>query len=152
MRFPWPLSTVFFLGIIVSQPVFGTTFAHRGLIAGWAMGNLQGALNPQLGIRSIPEFTLEQSVSSSVLFDVEFSLNAFGTAQFRSGEDTRTDGKIDPYRLWFRFSTSQFEARIGLQKINFGSASLLRPLMWFDSSEPRDPLQLTDGVYALLLR
>ena len=40
----------------------------------------------------------------------------------------------------------------GLQKINFGSAVLLRPLMWFDSLDPRDPLQLTDGVYAVLLR
>ncbi len=54
--------------------------------------------------------------------------------------------------MWGRFSTSRFEARIGLQKINFGSASLLRPLMWFDRIDPRDPLQLTDGVYGLLLR
>jgi hypothetical protein len=54
--------------------------------------------------------------------------------------------------MWLRYSLSQFEARIGLQKINFGSATLLRPLMWFDSMDPRDPLQLTDGVYALLLR
>lgn len=29
---------------------------------------------------------------------------------------------------------------------------LLRPLMWFDSIDPRDPLQLTDGVYAILGR
>jgi len=39
-----------------------------------------------------------------------------------------------------------------LQKINFGSATFLRPLMWFDKIDPRDPLQLTDGVYALLAR
>ena len=41
---------------------------------------------------------------------------------------------------------------VGLQKINFGSATLLRPLMWFDSVDPRDPLQITDGVYGVLLR
>jgi hypothetical protein len=29
---------------------------------------------------------------------------------------------------------------------------MLRPLMWFDQLDPRDPLQLTDGVYALLGR
>jgi hypothetical protein len=29
---------------------------------------------------------------------------------------------------------------------------MLRPLMWFDRMDPRDPLQLTDGVYALLGR
>jgi hypothetical protein len=63
-----------------------------------------------------------------------------------------TDGDIDLYRFWLRYSSSQFEARIGLQKINFGSATMLRPLMWFDSIDPRDPLQLTDGVYGILVR
>jgi hypothetical protein len=54
--------------------------------------------------------------------------------------------------LWLRLSSSQFEARIGLQKINFGSATIFRPLMWFDRIDPRDPLQITDGVYGALLR
>lgn len=44
------------------------------------------------------------------------------------------------------------EVRLGLQKINFGSANMLRPLMWFDQLDPRDPLQLTDGVWGLLGR
>jgi hypothetical protein len=51
-----------------------------------------------------------------------------------------------------RYSTQQFEIRAGLQKINFGSASLLRPLMWFDQVDPRDPLRLTDGVWGILSR
>jgi hypothetical protein len=71
---------------------------------------------------------------------------------FFSTSDVRSDGRFKPYRGWVRFSTPQFEIRLGLQKINFGSASLLRPLMWFDRIDPRDPLHLTDGVYALLLR
>lgn len=54
--------------------------------------------------------------------------------------------------MWARFSSARFEARLGLQKINFGSASLLRPLMWFDRLDPRDPLQLTEGVYGMLIR
>ena len=29
---------------------------------------------------------------------------------------------------------------------------MLRPLMWFDKIDPRDPLQLTDGVWGLLAR
>ncbi|MCD6354778.1 MAG: hypothetical protein J7L95_04435, partial [Prolixibacteraceae bacterium] len=49
-------------------------------------------------------------------------------------------------------STPQFELRAGLQKINFGSASILRPLMWFDQIDPRDPLRLTDGVWGILAR
>ncbi|MFH0991788.1 MAG: hypothetical protein V1799_17405 [bacterium] len=60
--------------------------------------------------------------------------------------------RVMPYRGWLRLSSSTFEARFGLQKINFGSATLLRSLMWFDRIDPRDPQQLTDGIYALLLR
>lgn len=137
---------------LVPYPLLSQQFTHRGMIAGWGIGSLQDSLDPQFGIRYIPEFTLEKTISPSVFFDAEFSLNAYGTAMFIKGEDTITDGEVDPYRLWLRFSTSQFEARVGLQKINFGSASMLRPLMWFDSLDPRDPLQLTNGVYALLLR
>jgi len=44
------------------------------------------------------------------------------------------------------------EFRAGLQKINFGSAQMLRPLMWFDKMDPRDPLQMTDGVWGGLFR
>ena len=54
--------------------------------------------------------------------------------------------------MWVKFSGDQFELRAGLQKINFGSAQMFRPLMWFDRIDPRDPLQLTDGVYGLLAR
>src|SRR5690606_13236953 len=61
-------------------------------------------------------------------------------------------GNLSPYRLWGRYSTNQFETRIGLHKINFGSAMMLRPLMWFDQVDPRDPLQLTNGVWAILSR
>jgi hypothetical protein len=61
-------------------------------------------------------------------------------------------GTIKPYRLWARYSTAQFEIRVGLQKINFGSATTIRPLMWFDKLDPRDPLQLTDGVWGVLGR
>jgi hypothetical protein len=51
-----------------------------------------------------------------------------------------------------RYSTDRMELRAGLQKINFGSAQMFRPLMWFDQIDPRDPLQLTDGVWGILFR
>lgn len=57
-----------------------------------------------------------------------------------------------PYRLTVRYSMDRFEARLGLQKINFGQAIILRPLQWFDSIDPRDPLGFTTGVYGLLCR
>ena len=81
----------------------------------------------------------------------EISLNSFGSGMIHAFDDIDTDGTLKPYRMWLRLSTSQLEIRAGLQKINFGSAALLRPLMWFDRIDPRDPLQLTDGVYGLAL-
>jgi hypothetical protein len=131
---------------------FSFTFNTKGKVIGWLTANADKSIKPQAGLRYIPTFTLEKSFEKGSSLDFELSLNAYGTARFYALDDVRTDGDIDPYRLWGRFSTSQFEARIGLQKINFGSATMLRPLMWFDSIDPRDPLQLTDGVYGLLLR
>jgi hypothetical protein len=81
-----------------------------------------------------------------------FSLSTYGTSLFRSERETITDSDVDLYRLWLRYASSQFELRVGLQKINFGSASIFRPLMWFDRIDPRDPLQITKGVYGLLGR
>jgi len=128
------------------------TISLSGLVTGWITENIKSITEPFFGIRFIPELTLKKSFSQDFSLDFEASLNAFGTAHIHSLKNMQTDGEIDLYRMWGRLSTSRFEARIGLQKINFGSATLLRPLMWFDSIDPRDPLQLTDGVYGLLLR
>jgi hypothetical protein len=62
------------------------------------------------------------------------------------------DSEVDLYRADIRYATTRTETRIGLQKINFGPAVLLRSLKWFDRLDPTDPLQLTDGVYALRFR
>lgn len=141
---------VLFFGI--SGALSGVSFGHKGLLAGWLIGKFQQNWNPSLGLRYIPEFYFQQELTGNLSLDSELSLNAVGSMQFRSGRDPQTDGSVDPYRMWVRFSSAQFEIRLGLQKINFGSAALFRPLMWFDSLDPRDPLQLTDGVYGLLMR
>jgi len=104
------------------------------------------------GGRYIPEAHFEVPVTDDRLFDFETSANIYGNFGLKNFNNTASNGKIKPYRLWTRYSTSQFELRAGLQKINFGSASILRPLMWFDQVDPRDPLQLTDGVWGLLGR
>ncbi|MFC2156905.1 hypothetical protein ACFLT9_03635 [Acidobacteriota bacterium] len=141
-----------FMLLLTGQIALSQTLEHKGLLSGWMTVNTKDISKPQLGLRYLPEFSLTKSLSDKTSLDLEFSLNSYGSAYINSLEDIQTNGKIKPYRMWARFSTSRFEARIGLQKINFGSASLLRPLMWFDSIDPRDPLQLTDGVYGLLLR
>jgi hypothetical protein len=97
--------------------------------------------------RYIPSLNL-----SAGPFDAEAALNVFSSASVRTDDISRYDARIKPYRLSARFSTGRIEARVGLQKISFGSATLLRPLQWFDRVDPRDPLALTDGIYALLGR
>ncbi len=103
------------------------------------------------GARYIPQLNLNFPFINNLL-DFEFSANLNGMAGFSGTDSSYTDGRIKPYRIWVRYSNEQFEIRAGLQKINFGSASMLRPLMWFDRVDPRDPLQLTEGVWGLLGR
>lgn len=91
-------------------------------------------------------------LNDEIRIDLQVSLNTFGSGTFDSMDSIIDDSELKAYRLWLRFATPQFEARVGLQKINFGTALLLRPLMWFDRIDPRDPLNLTDGIYGLLLR
>lgn len=138
--------------LVLPTAATSLTINLSGLVTAWITENTKNITEPFFGIRFIPKLTLEKSFSQDFSLDFEASMNAFGTAHVHSLKNTQTDGEIDLYRMWGRISTSRFEARIGLQKINFGSATLLRPLMWFDSIDPRDPLQLTDGVYGLLLR
>jgi hypothetical protein len=119
----------------------------RGQFSLW--GNYNNTFdNYAFGGRYIPQLNAGSGNDKSVV-DLELSANMF--ANF-IGDEYKPDADIKLYRAWLRFSTPQFELRGGLQKINFGSAKILRPLMWFDSVDARDPLQLTDGVYALLAR
>jgi len=105
-----------------------------------------------VGLRYIPELSLVKPLSGTWEIRAEAAANARWFNRYDGWDPAESTAEIDPYRLWVRLASSQYEVRAGLQKINFGSATLLRPLMWFDSIDPRDPLQLTDGVYGLLGR
>ncbi len=104
------------------------------------------------GGRYIPQLNYELRGPGEKLIDFEASANIYGNAGFEPFSSGSFNGDVKPYRFWGRYSTSQFEFRVGLQKINFGSATILRPLMWFDQIDPRDPLKLTDGVWGALAR
>ncbi|MBI9071081.1 MAG: hypothetical protein JEY94_05760 [Melioribacteraceae bacterium] len=132
--------------------VNGQSLSFRGQASSWLTGNPEQSFISQAGIRYIPEMFIEKPLSDYVYADAEFSLNSYLSANVNDFKTHNESAKIKPYRLWFRISSNQFEARAGLQKINFGSATLFRPLMWFDKIDPRDPLKLTDGVYGLLTR
>lgn len=125
----------------------GDTITFKGQLSAWFNYN---NTNDEflLGGRYIPQLNARKEFSSMHLLDAEVSANIFGILP----GNPNPEGHIKPYRAWARFSGKQFELRAGLQKINFGSATMLRPLMWFDQMDPRDPLQLTDGVWAILGR
>jgi len=126
-------------------------FSFQGQLSGWLSGDAREPALTQLGFRYIPEWALTGNLDNGLTGDLMVSFDAGTAANFRQG-GTGIDEDIDAYRLWARLAGDRFEIRAGLQKINFGSALLFRPLRWFDRIDPRDPLQRTEGVKGLLLR
>jgi hypothetical protein len=134
------------------KPAAKDTLIFSGQLSSWGLYNHVNTLPVYLGVRYIPTLDYIINLQNDRKFDFETSVNIYGTLGFHPFDKTHVDGSLMPYRVWARYSTKQLEIRLGLQKINFGSASLLRPLMWFDQIDPRDPLQLTNGVWGLLGR
>ena len=116
------------------------------------MASPDNSVVSQTGLRYIPELSLKQKLNDDFNADMDLSLNTYATESFVKNQLPENDMELKPYRASFRLASDVFEARVGLQKISFGTATLFRPLMWFDKIDPRDPLQLTDGVYGLLMR
>jgi hypothetical protein len=119
----------------------------QGQLSGW------GNSNPaQIGVRYLPELLADYALPGQWRFDGDFALNVFAASELHEWSVSRSESRLKPYRMWVRFATNRFELRGGLQKINFGPAVLFRSLQWFDRLDPRDPLQLTEGVYGVLMR
>lgn len=134
-------------------PVFiygqDSIFKLKGQADAFAGINFAKPIHFNTGARFLPSLSMGKDLKNNFRFDSEFSFDSYLNYQLPGSS---ADAKIKLYRLWIRLSSERFELRAGLQKINFGSAGTLRPLMWFDHLDPRDPLQLTDGVYGLLAR
>ena len=128
------------------------SWSFQGQVSGWLASHPENSPLSQTGLRYIPQLAVDMKSPGGLEFDVELALNAYAMASFARSRPPQYDGTVKAYRGWLRVSSRTFETRIGLQKLSFGSATMLRPLMWFDAIDPRDPLQMTDGVYALLVR
>jgi hypothetical protein len=160
MKFRFKISGKLFIQFIlviisvktITPVCYSQSAELEGMLAGWGTLSYSEKLNGMAGFRFVPDLKLNFPVRDNFKIDGEVSFNAWGSGIFWSDDSITNDGKIKPYRIWMRFSGNRFEIRAGLQKINFGSAVMLRPLMWFDRIDPRDPLQITDGVYGLLGR
>jgi hypothetical protein len=139
------LLLIFFLEFVCTAITTGQDFEFHGQASAWGNGiNLKGDWNKNIGIRYIPQLNYSYSIDTNNLINGEVLLNSYYDSDFHSD-----DYNLKLYRAIFRYTTTQSETQVGLQKINFGPAQLLRTLMWFDSVDPRDPLKLTDGVYGI---
>ncbi len=136
----------------INSTIAQDSLKFSGQFSSWLDVRSKNALPLMAGCRYIPQLDLSHKNGRNGTFDSELSVNVYGTAGMHPFDSVSFAGEIKPYRAWVRYSSNQFELRLGLQKINFGSAMILRPLMWFDQVDARDPLQLTDGVWALLAR
>ncbi|MCX6327777.1 MAG: hypothetical protein NT144_14205 [Bacteroidia bacterium] len=143
---------VYFILTFPANSFAQDSLSFKGQISTWMLYNGGNDLPVYMGGRYIPQMNYTLPLKNDHKIDFEASVNINGSAGFNPFDSLRSTGQLKPYRLWARYSTRQFEIRAGLQKINFGSASLLRPLMWFDQVDPRDPLHLTDGVWGVLGR
>jgi hypothetical protein len=124
----------------------------NGQITSWAIGQIEKPFGIQFGGRFVPTLLGNYNFTENSKLDFEASFNINGSLNFNALNYDTILGQIKPYRIWGRYSGQNWEVRAGLQKINFGSAKMFRPLMWFDGMDVRDPLQLTDGVYGALAR
>ena len=128
----------------------GISFDNQ--ISTWLGLNYVDKVYWQAGARYIPTLNPFLNLNKKSKIDAELSLNTYGNLLFTEADYDTVLYDLKPYRLWLRYSASNLEIRAGLQKITFGSATIMRPLMWFDNIDVRDPLQLTEGVYSLLGR
>ena len=104
-----------------------------------------------LGIQYKP--TISMKVIQKETFEIDCEAIIDLSYKYIKNDSTHFEEKdAEIYRGWMRYSGNQFEARVGLQKINFGPAQLLRSLKWFDTIDPRDPQEETGGVQAALFR
>ena len=135
---------------IVPGPQNNFTIDFKGHISSWEITQFSSPINGQWGARFVPtvlgNFQMDQN--SALAFEASAHLN--GNINYTGWRLGDKKGQLQPYRVWLRYATANWELRAGLQKINFGPAKIFRPLMWFDGMDMRDPLKLTNGVYGIL--
>ncbi len=132
-----------------SVPVFGALgLEFNGQLSAVASQALSA--NGGQGIRTLrylPRLKIERDAGAFGRLGFDASVDLHLTAP---DENLQAHGRT--YRLSLRYDTPRTQLRLGLQKINFGPARMLRVLQWFDELDPRDPLALSPGVWGLLGR
>jgi hypothetical protein len=151
-KIPYPLLMFFLVGtaVLLRGNLYAVELDFQGQLSGWTTETkTRGSWENFSGILYIPQARLAHDLDEASTVDAELSVNSFAITGSGPYED---EIDLELYRATLRYATAQTETRAGLQKISFGPAQLLRPLRWFDSLNPADPLQLTEGVYAMRFR
>ena len=104
----------------------------KGQLSAWALYNGRLELPVYMGGRYIPQLNYEVNLKNDQLLDFEVSANMNGNFGFHPFDTLAANGTLKPYRLWGRYSSQQFELRVGLQKINFGSCQLKKYCRYFN--------------------
>jgi hypothetical protein len=154
------MTRLMFISLMIGLMAWCTAPVHSQTVSDFTgqisvYGNIAPESQKSLlfGMRFIPVISQKFILNETHTFDYEASANIYGMiSAFETLDASEGDAQVNPYRLWARYSGDQYELRVGLQKITFGSATILRPLMWFDRIDSRDPLKLTNGVYGALGR
>lgn len=124
----------------VPVAIYWRRWPFRGQFSGWKSATPDIETKGWLGGRYIPQIHCWHTLSKNRLIDFEGSASLFGELVATPSPVITTTGNIKPYRLRVRYATQGSEIGLGLQKINFGSAQLFRPLMWFNKMDMRDPV------------
>ena len=101
----------------------------------------------------------EQSLKLLWQPELDYTIGSFDRARFSSslssqsyltGLEDKPELDTKLYRAWGKVDFSAISLCLGLQRINFGTADLIRPQQWFDRLSPLDKSEETEGVVAAL--
>ncbi len=90
-----------------------------GQVSSWININTENKLPLWGGLRYIPQLNYSRSDAKGKLFDTELSANIYGSAGLHPFDSLAGSGRIKPYRAWVRYSTDQFELRLGIAETQF---------------------------------
>lgn len=114
------LALVFFF--LVAELFAAETAAWQGRAMASLHCSDQADLPVWLAGRYIPQIKVQRR-SKAGLMDLEASMNVYAALAWVPSDSSFSTSSCKAYRLWLRYSTEQLEIRLGLQKINFNSAT-----------------------------
>ena len=127
--------------------LFAQPYSIKGQF--WVRGeSVENQPNFKFQMGYIPIISANKKLSHDSMVDLEWAYRLDRSYNGDSLEEYH--GKL--YRGWLRYTTQFIEARLGLQKVSFGPARVLRQLAWFDTIDLEDPTAQTEGVEAFRFR